>query len=215
MLGALPDKRHNRAMTWVFLLFAAACALLYGLRWAASRTTSAARSTVKTASVACLALAGLTGGAPAPVVVGLALGAVGDFLLSRQGEGAFLGGMAAFAAGHLAYALAFGAGMPGWPVLIALGLLATSTEAWLAPHTGALRWPVRGYVLVICAMATLAAARSEPLLRLGAALFVASDLMLALEIFVIRAPARPRLLCCALWPAYWGGQALILWALLP
>jgi hypothetical protein len=29
------------------------------------------------------------------------------------------------------------------------------------------------------------------------------------------APARRRLLSCALWPAYWGGQVLILWALLP
>ncbi|RID93596.1 lysoplasmalogenase [Gemmobacter lutimaris] len=202
-------------MTWLFLIPAAACALLYGLRWSAAPASSLSRSLVKTASVALLALAALAGGAPWAIVAGLALGAAGDFLLSRPGEHAFLGGMAAFAAGHLAYALAFGAGMPGWPVLMGLGLLAVSTEAWLAPRTGALRWPVRGYVLVICAMAALAAARSEPLLRLGAALFVASDLMLALEMFVIRDPARRRILARALWPAYWGGQALILAAMLP
>jgi uncharacterized membrane protein YhhN len=174
---------------------------------------------LKAGAVAALAVAGLVLGAPAAVVAGLALGAAGDFALARPGDRWFLAGMALFAAGHLAYAAAFlglGAGWPGWPVLLALGLLAGSTEVWLSPRTGALRWPVRGYVVLIVAMAALAAAlpAGRGWLVLGAALFVASDLMLAVERFVLAArPAEDplrRLLALALWPAYWGGQALIL-----
>jgi len=110
-----------------------------------------AKSVVKTTSVAALALLGLRLEVPGLVVAGLFLGALGDYFLSRPGERAFLAGMAAFAAGHLAYLLAFveaGADLPPlFPalILIALGL---STELWLAPRTGALRLPVRGYVLI-------------------------------------------------------------------
>ena len=62
---------------------------------------------MKTASVALLALAGWMLGAPAWIVAGLALGALGDFALARPGTAAFLAGMAAFALGHLAYAGGF------------------------------------------------------------------------------------------------------------
>ena len=46
----------------------------------------------------------LTGAWWTLVVPGLALGALGDFFLTRRAEAAFLAGMGAFAAGHLAYA---------------------------------------------------------------------------------------------------------------
>jgi hypothetical protein len=49
-------------------------------------------------------------------------------------------------------------------------------------------------------------------LRLGAALFILSDLMLAVEMFVARDPGLRRGLARVLWPAYWAGQALIGWA---
>ena len=45
---------------------------------------------------------------------------------------------------------------------------------------------------------------------LGAALFVASDLLLALRLFVAQDAQAQRRLSLLLWPAYWGGQALIL-----
>jgi len=47
--------------------------------------------------------------------------------------------------------------------------------------------------------------------RAGAGLFVLSDLMLALHLFVLRDPRMRRSLSLALWPAYWVGQALIAW----
>ena len=92
--------------------------------------------------------------------------------------------------------------------------LALSTEVWLAPHTGALKWPVRGYALIICVMAAMATLRPTPLLVSVAALFVASDLLLAVQMFRARGTLA-RVLPWLVWPCYWLGQALILSAFLP
>ncbi|GAB1480946.1 hypothetical protein MASR2M74_35290 [Paracoccaceae bacterium] len=208
------------------LIVAAAAATLYQIAFAArpEGQHSWTGSAVKTVSTAALALAGLAGGAPGLIVLGLALGATGDFALSRPGKAAFLAGMGAFASGHLAYALAFwqrGAALGGpalGPLQIAalalMALLLLSTEYWLAPRTGALRWPVRGYGLVIGAMAVsvllLPANGGDTLLRSGAALFLMSDTLLALRLFVANSPRQQRLLVLAVWPSYWLGQALIL-----
>lgn len=190
--------------------------------WAAhaGRGESAAASIVKTTSTAALALAGLASGAPGGIVAGLALGAVGDFALSRPGTRWFLAGMAAFAAGHLAYALAFltafgpvsTPGPVGWAMLAAIAALVLSTEFWLAPHTGALRWPVRGYALVIGAMAAAAVLLPPGMgwVQAGVALFLASDVILALRMFRLKGETARLRASRTLWPAYWGGQALIL-----
>lgn len=206
------------ALAGVLAAAGAALALLYGAVFAGGPPAKA-KSAVKTGSVLALALAGVAAGAPDLVVAGLALGAAGDFFLSRAGTRAFLAGMAAFAAGHLAYGAEFlAAGV--WPAAIpafALAALGLSTEAWLAPRTGELRWPVRGYVAVITLMAlaalTLPAARWPALL--GALLFLLSDLLLALELFVLSGKGPKRAAGYALWSAYWSGQALILWGMVP
>jgi uncharacterized membrane protein YhhN len=205
----------------LFIVPAVGLALVYFARGAAL-APSWPRSAIKTGSVAALVPVGLLLGAPPAVVLGLALGAMGDFFLSRPSDRAFLAGMGAFAAGHLAYVAAFwtlGAG-GGAPVLAAIlfGLLSLSTEVWLAPRTGALRWPVRGYVVVITLMgiAAFALPAGYGIARLGAILFVLSDLILALELFVLPdgSPVRP-VLQRLLWLLYWSGQALILAGLLP
>ena len=204
----------------ILLMIAGGAALAYWIRHAGG-VPSLAGSWLKTGSVVALALAGAMAGAPWLIVAGLALGSLGDFALSRVGQGWFLAGMGAFGLGHLAYALAFAGAEPAsWRLegplwqLAALGLLLVSTEAWLAPRTGALRWPVRGYVLVIGAMG-LAALMLPPLpgagwLRFGAALFILSDLLLALQLFVLAGTAWTRGLARIVWPVYWGAQALIL-----
>lgn len=204
---------ENAAATILYWLSALAAAA-YGTALC-TRSASALKSAVKTIPVAALALAGAVSGAPAPIVLGLALGAGGDFFLSRPGERAFLYGMAAFGAGHLAYGVAFldptRIGEAMIPGLILLAL-AASTELWLAPRTGALRGPVRAYVIVISAMAlaafTLPPARGAALA--GTLLFLASDLLLALERFVLGSGRVKGVLSRALWAAYWSGQALIL-----
>ena len=186
-------------------------AVVFGLQWC-WRGESWTKTGVKTASTALLALAAPFLGAPWPVTAGLALGAAGDFALSRPGERAFLAGMAAFAAGHLAYAWVFLMSGVGDVVLVPALLVvavALSTEWWLAPRTGALRWPVRGYVLVIAAMmlAALTLPDHAVMVIAGAALFMLSDLLLAVEMFVRKTPSRA--LSRAVWACYWGGQALI------
>lgn len=201
------------------VLIAAAVLAVWQLLRYADAPPGWVKSWVKTGSVAALALAGPGLGVPWAITLGLALGAVGDFCLSRPGDRAFLAGMAAFAAGHLAYLAAligFGAGWPGGWTILGLLALGASTELWLAPRTGALRWPVRAYVLVILAMALAAlglppgfAGRGGVLA--GALAFVASDLILALEIFVLPDGRLRQIAKRALWVLYWGGQALILW----
>lgn len=197
-------------------IFAALLAALYEIAFC-WRGTSWPKSLIKTGSVAALALAAPGFAAPMLIVAGLALGALGDFFLSRPGEKAFLAGMGAFAAGHLAYAAEFlvpGTLPPLFPALVLLALGA-STELWLAPRTGALRWPVRFYVGVITlmALAALTLGPDRQIALFGAVLFVASDLLLSLDLFVVKSPALNRLLSHALWAAYWSGQALILWGM--
>lgn len=165
------------------------------------------------------------------IAFGLFLGGCGDFFLSRKGDRAFLIGMAAFALGHLAYVIGltlrgmrlalidpahFGQGLlPAWQVwgvLAVIGLILTN-ELWLIPRTGSLKWPVRGYGVIIGLMVATAillpANDGARLIQFGAALFVASDLLLALRLFVAQRMRDQKILGALLWPAYVVGQGLI------
>jgi len=174
------------------------------------------RSVRKTLPVALFALAMLIEG-HLVLAAALALGAVGDYALSRPGEKAFLAGMVAFALAHLAYVGLFvlaGADMAAAPwigigALVALGI---STEVWLAPHTGALRWPVRGYVAIILAMGLSALALPAGMIwvKAGACLFILSDFILSIETFRL-APEHPArwALSKLVWITYIAAQAAL------
>ncbi len=208
---------------------AAACALAYGVVWCHRDTPGPLGATVKAASTGLLALVLARAGWGVPgfwlMPLGLALGAAGDLFLALRGARLFLAGMAAFGLGHLAYAagLALRSAEIGFDglsgaegaVLAGLLVLLASTELWLAPRTGGLRGPVRAYVglsgLLGLAVLLVPAAEGQLQLRAGAALFIASDLLLALRLFVLLDPGLQRLLSRVLWPAYWLGQALIGW----
>ena len=149
-----------------------------------------AGSLAKAGSVGMLAvIAGMVG--LWPMALGLALGALGDSALSRRGQAAFLAGMAAFALGHLAYAAAFWGramsmqALAYWPFAVLLALL-ISTEFWLAPRTGDLRWPVRAYVVVIGIMAALAMALAP-----GAGRGVLPVSYTHLDVYKRQPPPRP------------------------
>lgn len=204
-------------------------AAVYGLRFAGVESKGTVGAGVKTASTALLALAlALVPGAAGwiwLIVLGLGLGALGDLCLALKGERFFLAGVGAFGLGHLAYAAGFlwrsgDLGFDGlWAgevvALAGLMVLLLSTEVWLASRTGGLRHPVRGYVGVIGLMGVAAvflpAHPGQDVLRLGAGLFILSDLMLALQLFVVKSATWRRRLALTLWPAYWAGQALIAW----
>lgn len=127
------------------------------------------------------------------VLAGLVLAAAGDVLLIPKSKRAFLAGIGAFLAGHVAYAIAFVLrGVDGATVLLCLGglgLVAFPVLRWLWPHVERpMRIPVIAYVVVITAMvatAAGAAVRTEQwLLLVGAAAFYLSDLSVARDRFV-------------------------------
>lgn len=204
----------------LFLAAASLLALWYLLRFT-SAPPSAVKSAVKTGAVALLVpfvALSAPGISPGPVVwlvlAGLALGALGDYFLSRPGEAVFLAGMGAFAGGHLAYAAAFwalGQGVILWPFgALALAALALGALVFIAPKAGRLAWPVRGYILVILAMVLCALTVAGPLaLPLGAVLFMASDFVLALVLFVLPEGRAKVLAATLVWALYWPAQALI------
>ena len=198
-------------MTWLLPGIGAVSAVLHLPLCRAA--PSLMRSVSKT--VPLIALAAFAAGTlPFALVVALILSAIGDLALSRAGERAFLIGLGAFALAHLAFIVAFvgqGAFVLHVPVLLALLALAASAEWWLIPFTDEMRWPVRIYILLICVM-VLAALPVSPLVALGATLFMASDLVLALRTFRIRTGVP--LADYAVWLLYIAAQMLIVFAFL-
>jgi uncharacterized membrane protein YhhN len=143
------------------------------------------------------------------LAAGLALGALGDFLLASPTL--FLAGMAAFFAQHALYISVFfperelrAARVP-W--VAALVLAAIALFAVLLPHLGALTWPVFIYSLALLAMAVTAVLRRSSALTvaIGATLFFASDAFLAFNRFVTRLPAAGLVILAT----YYAGQFLI------
>lgn len=203
-----------QAMLWAV---AGVCALIY-----LALTTSEPswpRSVIKTLPLVLFAVIAWRAEAPVLLALGFAFSALGDWALSREGERAFLVGLIGFAIAHILYIVVFASEieiMSLWPLVILLPL-ALSTEVWLTPHTGAMRQPVRAYVLIICTMAILAAnlPPDRHLATLGAGMFLSSDLILSIRLFRLsddHPMARPA--AWALWALYVGGQALILFAYL-
>jgi len=148
------------------------------------------------------------------LLAGLALSTAGDVFLMLPRE-RFVAGLASFLGAHLCYLYAFGFGVPfgasalALPFSVAAGVVLALIWRGLTPR---LRVPVIVYVVVIALMAGQAAARWE-LLRdaatlsaaLGAALFMASDALLAIDRFRARF-ASARALTLA---SYWAAQLLI------
>ena len=174
------------------------------------------KTLVKTASVGGLAVAVNLVGGPVWLVAALALGAAGDACLTVPTRSAFMAGLLAFAASHIAYIVLFletGA-MPhpltAWPVAI-YGFVMLR-QLWVP--SGDLRWPVAFYVAVISVMGMAALMLPEPFRPaiFAAFAFVLSDSLLAKEIFVWPEghPAR-RWSGYAVWALYWGAQAGFAW----
>ncbi len=208
----------------------------------ANRAPSVLRSLLKTTPLLAFALASWLAYAPPLLTAGLFLSALGDFALSRKGRAAFLYGLSSFALAHLTYILLF-LGLSGvalWDAFsilplaaIAMIVFAASTELWLAPFTGTLRWPVRVYVALITGMglaaltlplwvASASAPADQPMLNMpvplvlaGAVLFMASDMILSVRMFRMGENHRLTPLAgWAVWVTYIAGQTLILFTAL-
>ena len=206
-------------MTPWALSLAAASALITLLRFAA-RGPSLAKTVIKTLSVALLALVSFVEGLPVLLTAALALGALGDAFLSRDGDAAFLGGLGSFALSHFAFTALFVAmpsfdaasltQWPGAPLAVALLVLAVAQGVPLWRAAGGLRVPVAIYVVLIALMGLSAIAVGAPILW-GAVLFVISDALLGSKLFLIAPDSRwQRPTDYLVWLSYWLAQAVFL-----
>ena len=199
------------------VLAGGSAALIYGL-WLTDAPPTARRTLIKTIPLAAMALIAMAVGGPGLLIAALVFSAIGDAALSRDGEAAFLVGLGSFLLAHLAYVwLFFGQAVFATPGLFrgALVLGLPVFGIWMLrrlwPHLGPMRLPALAYICAILAMGLAAIFVPIPLALIGAGLFIASDALLAEQLFrglTGRAASR------AIWGLYIAGQALILAALI-
>ena len=149
------------------------------------------------------------------VLIGLLLSMLGDVLLiPREPPILFQAGILSFLLAHVAYVGAFAtrgldASVAGLGAALMLGP-AILVLRWLRPHlTSDFVVPVFVYVtvislMVVCAAATFAA-RGDPRILIGAAMFACSDLAVARDRFVAQSFGNDA------WglPLYFGGQLVL------
>lgn len=165
----------------------------------------------KAAGIVLLALFAAASGARL-AALGLLLCSAGDVLLEI--DGMFIGGMAAFALGHVCYAAIFiglirshGMNRRDMPVAVVVVLAVAGLSVWLIPGMGALLIPSLLYMGVILTMAVSALLSKSPMTaRMGALLFVVSDSILAARLYQ-DADTPPG----AVWITYALAQILLAW----
>jgi uncharacterized membrane protein YhhN len=201
------------------LIFSLVAAVIYA--FTLDMRPTLARSAAKTLAVAMLAALAFMQGGPLLLVSALALSAVGDAFLSRDGEKAFLGGLASFLAAHILYVPLFlrsGGGLDvlgteTWRSAIALAMAAfvVIMLAALWRRVGpALRVPIAVYIAAILAMGISALTLDSPWVIIGAVLFMASDGLLTAEKFLVPAIAPYRAgIRYAVWVLYYAAQLAI------
>jgi len=170
---------------------------------------------LKLASVLALAAAAGTArvvGAR-PLALAVVAHAGGDLLIE---VGPLPLAMAAFGGGHLLYARLFLRERRSWEeagaaVKVRLGLLALTGAgllAFLAPRLVApfgVAVPIYALLLLMMAACAQVSRRGMPWVAIGAALFVLSDSLLALDLFAGPMPWTR----WWVWPTYWTAQAAI------
>lgn len=126
--------------------------------------------------------------------IGLLFSALGDLFLALSGKKYFIAGLSSFGAAHFMYILAFFKN----PVLekpkIYLGLLfiVYGIVIWslLSPNLGNMLLPVTIYILLITLMglSSVLGKNNHPVIILGALLFVISDSVIAVNMFLNKVP---------------------------
>jgi uncharacterized membrane protein YhhN len=200
-------------MVSTLVVIGLATALAYGQIFLTA-PVSAARTVTKALPLIAFALAAAVADAPILLPVAFALSTIGDACLSRGGERRFNAGLAAFLIAHLAYIALFlaGRGDADWARLGMAALLLGSLIALILfriwPTLGDLRVPVLAYMATIAGMGLAASQLQSPhaLAMAGALLFVISDAVLALELFVWENSGWT---APVVWATYIAAQALI------
>ena len=209
----LPGPPTDGANGTLLLAVLAAFLYLYVVR----QPQSWRRTVVKTAGVALLGVLAFQQGGPILLVAALALGAAGDACLSRDGDRWFLAGLASFLASHVAYVPLFaleGGGLAAmvsqpWRIAAAVAMVAAVGALLRILWPGVpvdMRMPVAAYAAAILAMGLTSLTVPAPIIALGAALFMASDALLAFGRFRIAPDAQPDWLGPAVWVLYFAAQ---------
>lgn len=184
-------------------------------------TPSPIRTAVKAAAVGVLAVAAYMAGAPLPLIAALTASAVGDAFLSGDPTRWLAGGLAAFLLADIAYIWLFLDEGFGWAMLEADHLRALGAAlavaagvamlAWLWRSADRLRPAVVAYAVAVSLMAAAAFTlphRFWPAIA-GASLFMASDALLAAQLFK---GLRGRWADYLVWWSYYIAQFGIYWA---
>jgi uncharacterized membrane protein YhhN len=158
--------------------------------WILPQDKTVFRAVWKTLPVLLLALYAFLIGAHPLLVAALALGALGDWSLAFEGDRAFVGGVASFLSAHVAYvallATITDAGVAfaePWRVVAGL-LVALVTSGVLMriwKPAGRLALPIGIYVLLFMVLVWLTLGLANPLVFVGASLFILSDIVLTIR----------------------------------
>jgi uncharacterized membrane protein YhhN len=206
-----------------FFELSAICAVIY-LFGFCYRVPSKLKTAVKVISIGALVVVSFIANTPIWLTLALAACAIGDYYLSRDGATAFIKGVGAFASGHLFYITLFLAGPLSDPTLITTnariatlsGLIGMSVLMmgilWF--YAGQLRHAVLGYIVIITSMGIAAATLPwQPyynIVMLGVMLFILSDLILSMEMFLMTKEGWvAKLAPFFVWSLYWFAQLLI------
>jgi uncharacterized membrane protein YhhN len=187
------------AASWVFLAITLAVAVVDWYAVATDRRL--VEYVAKPATMVALVLAALTldptdSGARAWFVVAILLSLVGDVLLMLP-RNLFVGGLAAFLLGHVAYViglLSLGVTALGLAVGAILVTVAVTTiglrivRAVRESDEPELASPVLAYIVVISLMVACAVGTGEPSAIVGSVLFYASDALIAWNRFLGEVP---------------------------
>jgi uncharacterized membrane protein YhhN len=215
-MGVMEEIMLRQSVRFGAFLLGGGAALIYAA-WFCYRDSSNLKTVVKAVPMLAFAVGAIATFGHPLIILALLASALGDIALSRPGERAFLIGLIGFAVAHLFYILRFW-GLVGFEGVMALPwaaglvvLFALSTERWLIPHTGGLKWPVRVYVGLISLMGlTALGLTGVPFALVGAFAFMASDTILAIQLFRMRDDSGWQIPASVLlWLLYAGGQLAI------
>lgn len=198
------------------LLFSAVAAFVY--LFLVAGTPSARRTGVKTLAIALLAALSVLFNGPILLTVGLLACAAGDALLAQDDERAILAGLVAFLIGHIGYIALFASHgdvalveTQPWRVLVGVVMVVATVLAArrLLPAVADMRLPVSIYMVVIVVMGLSSLLMDGWGVAVGAVLFMASDLVLAAQKFLLPAESAPHPRALFVWISYYMAQVVI------
>ena len=160
------------------------------------------------------------------ILAGLVACALGDvLLLSRKSQKLFIGGMGAFALGHIIYSFGFMAyglypnettsdGTPVFGIVLLLMLVFVLGGATVLKQTEtSMKAPVTIYIVIICVMVFLGSLTSNKWVMRGAMIFAISDYFVGMDRLAKLESSYPlkiskRYIPLVITPLYFGAQAL-------